>query len=672
MNEVAAGGGYRFDGVGTDQSELSVLWSLDGLPCPPLRVTVENCASSLGRARLQLHVPDELASSCPGLRPVAIELARAVALERPVGQLLTLPPWVVTPVVAFITLVVAAGLLIRRLLRPARGSPSHWGDIAWVAIVLALATPFFFNILPALTLELGIAWVVFAVLLCADDRPATAAQRGWLLVLFCFSLLVNWWLASGGPGELHLNLASIWSADIERRWGPAPIALFRVLGLVTGPIRDSGIVCCHLILGSLIPILLCAVAGELGVSNTAAWLAGLVVAAHPLLILSSGVLERQPTYLFAAVGSTLALVRFLKRGGGTQLVAFIVGAVLATATRPEGAHVGVLYLAALLLVPATLPARAAVIVALMFLLPLAYGYTHYGLELTPAGGYSDVGRTPFLWTILFDRDFTPSAWIVAWLAGLILGIRWRAAWVALLALIGFDLVWRWADVYRMFVFQEGAVSCARYQTILLVPFAIGVALFMQAMLATPTWLKAAVLAGFVTLTAATYPRSYDTLLRPFTVDYEYRFLKRHVVTLPSEARLYILDPPFDDLGFNDATQVGKFVGSSVRFGYWSERRCEDLRRDPSPAYLYIGSACAEVTETRDHPLRQSDYARWLQTCAAIRARVSVEPIEEIDVPARKMVWFPFKDGSVRLGLYRLRDPSLCELGPRLPDFHPDR
>jgi hypothetical protein len=49
----------------------------------------------------------------------------------------------------------------------------------------------------------------------------------------------------------------------------------------------------------------------------------------------------------------------------------------------------------------------------------------------------------------------------------------------------------------------------------------------------------------------------------------------------------------------------------------------------------------------------ADYARWMQ-CAAIRERVD-DPVEDIDVPARKMSWHDFKNRTVRLGLYRLRD-----------------
>ena len=80
----------------------------------------------------------------------------------------------------------------------------------------------------------------------------------------------------------------------------------------------------------------------------AALLAAFVVAAHPLLIAFSGVLGRQPAYMFAACGSTLALIGFLRSGRWGPFIGFLLGAILATTSRPEGAQVVILYVAVLL------------------------------------------------------------------------------------------------------------------------------------------------------------------------------------------------------------------------------------------------------------------------------------------------------------------------------------
>ena len=665
MKAVSVSDAYRFEGVFTDEAGMVVRWSLHGEVCPPLQVVVENCESMFGLASLRLDVPPELLARCPGLAPVVQALSSAVAAEHPVGHGTSIPAAAMLPLTAIAALVLVSRLLTRRLLMAPTARRFGWRDVGWVAFAVAAATPFFFNASLAVSAELGAAWIVFTILLF-DRHLLAAANRAETLSLFglfVFSLLLRWWLSSGGPGDLHLNLAAIWSSEVELRWGPAPIALFRLLALVLGGIQDTQILWCNLILSSLLPILLYGIVAELGVGKVAALLAAVVAAAHPYLIAFSGVLERQPTYLFAAFGSTLALIGFLRRGQSGRFIAFVLGALLATTSRPEGAQVLILYLAVVLLVPASRRARAAVALALMLMVPVAFAYVHY-VVFNPGSKPFMAGAFPFLETILFNRDFTPFAWIVAFALGLVLGARQRAAWVAVVTLLGFDIAWRWTGMYRMFVGVERQVASARYEALLLVPFVIGVALLIQAALRARPWVKVSVLAVFVVLTAATYRPSYETLLRPFTVDHEYRFLKRIAVTLPPQSRLYILDPPLDDIGFLDAHLIGPFAGSAVRFGLWSERQCDELQRDGAPTYLYIGSACAGLIDLPGHPLRPEAYAGWMQDCASIRARAGGDAVEEIDVPGRKMSWHDFRDRTVRLGVYRLRDASLCALGPR--------
>lgn len=263
------------------------------------------------------------------------------------------------------------------------------------------------------------------------------------------------------------------------------------------------------------------------------------------------------------------------------------------------------------------------------------------------------------WSVLLSRDFTPGAWIVAWSVGLVVGFRRRAAWVALATLAGLGIAWRATGLYDNFVGFERQIASARYQTILLLPFAIGIALLFQAFLAVGTRWRIGLFAVFLVLSAATYRRPYEALLQPFAVDYEYQFLKRHASALPPGARLYVLESPIDDTGFIDACFVGTFVDSPVRFDRWSNLRCDDL----SETYVYIGSSCADVINRLDRPL-QPGYEQWMRECKVIRERLAPNRIEEIDVPARRMSWHELKEPTVRLGLYRLTDPAICALGPR--------
>jgi hypothetical protein len=674
VKQVPVSGGYRFDGVGTNKSELVVLWSLNGEACPPIQVEVENCTSLFGPARLQLHVPPELGERCPGLQAVVQELSTAVPAEHPAGRGTFLPNSAVPVLMAITALVSLGGLVVRRLLQPegserVRRRALDWGDVGWLFFTLGAAMAFYIDMSFAVTAGLAAAWVFFAVLLFDAEFLAaeTRVRKLSLLGLFCFSLLLHWSLASGGPGDLRLNLSAIWSNGLELRWGPAPIAFFRLLAVIAGGLRDTGILWSNLALSSLLPLLLYGIVAELGVGKGAALLAAFVTTAHPLLIVWSGVLARQPIYLFAAFGSVLGLIRFLKRSRWHQFVAFVLGAVLATTSRPEGIHVFIFYLAVLLLVPARRRARGAVVLALLVLIPLAAVYLR---DVVATGGpKSFSGTFPFLWTILMSTDFTPLAWIVAWTAGLVLGVRRRAAWIALVALVGLDIAWREVGLYGMFAGHVRQVASTRYESILLMPFAIGVALLIQAILEARTWMRVSFLTAFIVLTAATFRRPYETVLQPFTVDYEYRFLKKHALTLPRGSHLYILDSPIDDIGFLDANAVGQFVSSAVNFAVWSERECDDLQSDLSQTYLYVGSSCAELLDDNPGSPRSPDYARWLQDCAAIRVRVAAGVVEEIEVPARKMAWQDFRERTVRLGLYRLKDPSICALGPWLRSQH---
>ena len=113
VKAVPAASGYRFDGVGTNQSELVVQWSLDGKQCPPIRVTVEDCGPT-EQAVLQLHVPPELSARCPGLQAVVREISSAVAAERPVARE-PLPPPPTSSFAAVIIVAVVFSLVILRL-----------------------------------------------------------------------------------------------------------------------------------------------------------------------------------------------------------------------------------------------------------------------------------------------------------------------------------------------------------------------------------------------------------------------------------------------------------------------------------------------------------------------------------------------------------------------------
>ena len=262
----------------------------------------------------------------------------------------------------------------------------------------------------------------------------------------------------------------------------------------------------------------------------AALLAAFVAAAHPLLIAFSGVLGRQPTYLFAAFGSILALIGFLKRGqcgpihrlrsrrrsgddlasGGRAGAGPVSGGRCCWCRRSRrhagggGPRAGS-------------PDRRSPLRTLS-----------YALESKPpSGGTIHLGRAPLLWTVLFDRDFTPLAWIVAWTAGPRCWAfggaprGWRCS-----SLLGLDIVWRWTGVYQH-VRRPRAASGQRALRSRFSWFRSRSAWRCSSRPCSrrAAWLKVGLVAVFIACTAVTFRRPYETLLRPFTVDHEYRFLE---------------------------------------------------------------------------------------------------------------------------------------------------
>src|SRR5262249_41135646 len=142
-----------------------IRWSRDGDACPPIEVAVENCASMFGLARLQLRVPPELSTRCPGLQVIVTELPSVLTAEHPVGHGPSLPAAARLPFIAIVAVVLMAGLLIRYLLTATTGTAFGCGGVGWFAFTVAAAIPFFVNTTFAITAELGGAWIVFIVLL---------------------------------------------------------------------------------------------------------------------------------------------------------------------------------------------------------------------------------------------------------------------------------------------------------------------------------------------------------------------------------------------------------------------------------------------------------------------------------------------------------------------------
>lgn len=612
LQQSSVGPGYRFEGLRTEARDFFILWSHAGEPCPPLRGHIDTCWSTLGLPRFVLDPVADPPGACPELRPAMQGLlatqAGAVGIDR---QLLISAAW-------------------------------------------------------------ALAWLIFAVLLFGGWRLRLEHRLHLIapLALVTTSAGLHWLFSELAPGDLHLNLAAIWSDAPEWRWGPAPIELLRVAGWMWGGLRDVDIRWINLSLSGAVALLLYSIARRVGIGRGAAFAGAAIASAHPLFLATGGALERQPIYLFAASGSLLLLVRYLQDGRSGDLAAFVLGSVLATSSRPEGAHVLVLELAALVTVRAPARRRLLGVAAWLTLGVAAFVYIRLVVGSTAPGGQWFLGELPFAWSILADPDFLPLGWLPLWVAGILLALRQRAGWLALLSLVGLDLIWRVSGIYPMFVDYPRQVASARYESILLIPFAIAVALLAERIRRLRPALVVAAVVTLVVLTAASWSRPAAVLLTPFTVDYEYRFLRQQAAALPADALLYVLDAPLDDIGFIDAHLVGQFAGSPVPFRPWSERNCGELARRVAPTFLYIGSSCADLVSLPNRELG-GDYRQWMRDCGAVRSLVQADLVEQRDVPAHKMSWHDLRDPTVTLAIYRLRDRAICDLDfPARPQVRP--
>jgi hypothetical protein len=505
----------------------------------------------------------------------------------------------------------------------------------------------------------GLLWGLLAILIavrCARFRGPwceVAVPVG----LFAFSVGLSLVLSPQGPGDGHLNLHGVFRAGPALEWGPAPVALLRGLGLLFS--LDGGVISVvNLLAAGLTPALLYLLLRQQDIKTLPAALAAALAGLSPLLLTSAGSLNRQPLYLLCCLSGLVLAVRFLRRGLPLDLAGAGLAFALAALSRPEGA--AVLLLGGLwAVVERTHPRRSLALgglCAALAALAMVYLATAFrgsdlaaGHDLTAAGWF-DVLR----YSALLRPVITPTTWFAAWAAALLWASRAnrRTAALALLGVLGLTLAWTATPVGGQLVGFDLQVASLRYQTLLLVPLALGLALAFDALIAA--WpargsVAAAVLAAGLALVAL-IPTS--PALRPTVIDHEYRFLAAALPDLPDRARICVLLPAVPDLGLNDANLVSDFVTRpDLQWIYAVDGACPAT--DPAtPSYYYRGSWC---TPALDHPAHRYDpdvYDALLADCEALATTEEADPVVELQVPAVRWAWYDYETGDARLGLYR--------------------
>ncbi len=476
--------------------------------------------------------------------------------------------------------------------------------------------------------------------------------------LFTFSMLLSLLLSPRGPGDGHLNLHGVFRTGPALEWGPAPVALLRGLAHLV-PMHGGVISAVNLIAAGLTPALLYLLLRQQDLSQLSATLAAALAGFSPLLLVSAGSLNRQPLYLLCALAGLVLAVRHLRRGRPLDLAGAGLAFALASLSRPEGAVVlllGGLWAVVERAKPRRSLALGGLCAGLAALAMLYLATLFRGSDLAAGHDLTAAGWLDVLWySALLRPAVTPIPWVLVWAAALAWAARTnrRPAALALLAFLGLTLAWTATPVGGQLVGFDLQVASLRYQTLLLVPLALGLALAFDGLrIAWPRRgrVGAAGLAAVLAVLALV-PRS--EALRPTVIDHEYRFLAATLPALPDGARICVLLPGVPDLGLNDANLVSDFVARpDLHWVYAADGACPAATPE-TPTFYYRGSWCSPA---RDHPAHRYDpniYAALLADCAGLTTAAEADPVVEARVPAVRWSWYDYETDEARLGLYRL-------------------
>jgi hypothetical protein len=546
----------------------------------------------------------------------------------------------------------------------AAGPPSSRGDVLMTALWSAL-----FVLL---------AWMAAAAL--RRRRPPRwrdVLADGWpFAALFAGALVPRLALATWGPGDMWFSLAPAFGAEVPgaEGYGAAPIVLLRAIFAVLGTSFDRAVVV-SLTLGSLAPVLLAAAVRALHGDRPLAWAAGALLAAQPMLIRHGGEAGREAWVLALAALSLWLFARGFRQTRLAPAAAIFVAAAqaafLCAHSRPEAVLVFPV-VGALVLLGAVgrpwRPARAAVAFLSLGAAALGWLVTIPAVAQTALHGrelagtlYWTVGRLGADYNPWLSPELSPAAAIV--LAGLGVGFG-LAGWPRLAArpdapAVGAETrrltLWALAALLAVSVVASQyptagpQLANARYHTLAYLPFAALAAVGLRALVVLVGRWRAARLAvaaaaaGAVVVTAIGPARLID---RPYTLDFELRFILENVERLPADAAIFQVRQPEDYALKDPHGYLREIAPGHRRWRFWTGALPDPL---PENAVYYHAAGCYNTVAGAD----------VLSACEAGEALFAARPLVEATIPARPLDHRrPFFVPELRIGFYAMQ-PGLA-------------
>jgi hypothetical protein len=568
---------------------------------------------------------------------------------------------------------------------PDGGAPAGLSLAAWVAAHLDASTAtFWITVVPAAPPQADASpaparrvvpwfrvaqglWLVLAAVFVAGlvRRLRRGRLQPWLVhaTLLATSLVVRLLVATWGPGDLSLNLDTVFYGRENLRYGtgPDPI-LIPLVRLLAGD--DRTVIAFNLLVGALCPSVLLAFLRRLDFADERTRvIAAILLAFLPLPVRFSGECNRQALTLFLALTSLWGLAG-IRRGTVVSGVAITIAAASLTfMTRPEGALVLILLgLLALVLTASRgtgWPVAAAAGAASLFL--VYYLDFHLGNATSQTYAARSPGwirlallASPTAQTWL-DPRFTPMVVLFGMGMGMTGGLRKdfpHRAWAAF-SLIGLGFL------FAVMPGSEGGIlqlANARYQTLSAIPLVLLAAGGASGLCDLPsgpptTSLRIRrILLGAVALFSVNV--ASQAVQGPTDADYEYLALREWVADLPPGSEIHHVygwgrHRKVDDLSLHAPDYLSAVLHRpDVAWYEWPY----EPGRPGHPRFFLLPAACTEARVARS---QDPAFESFLAACDDGLRAADPTPWRQARFPFRRFLDARVGGGSIPIGLYRL-------------------